>query len=72
MALVKSEQLGGNMDRIIRQLENDLLDVLNKSIAPIEAKRVVLALLAKDCELKVNSILVQETITEEGEMKDGK
>ena len=47
-------------------------DVLNKSIAPIEAKRVVLALLAKDCELKVNSILVQETITEEGEMKDGK
>lgn len=59
------------MDRIIRQLENDLLDVLNKSIAPIEAKRVVLALLAKDCELKVNSILVQETITEEGEMKDG-
>jgi len=59
------------MDFEIRQLQENLLEILNASAAPIEAKRLLLALLAKDCELKANALMQQaqrEAITEEGEL----
>lgn len=63
------------MNTEIRQLQDSLLDVLNSSNAPLEAKRILLCLLAKDCELKSNSLIQEEmankTITEEGELNNG-
>lgn len=61
------------MNTEIRQLQDSLLDVLNSSNAPLEAKRILLCLLAKDCELKSNALIQQEmneTITEKGEMEN--
>ena len=61
------------MNKKIRDLENNLLDVLNNSDVPTEGKRVVLALLATRCEIMANEEIAQEIqqpIVEEGEMKD--
>ena len=63
------------MNHEIRELQNNLLQVLNASNAPIEAKRLLLCLLAKDSELKANAIiqeeLAEQTITEKGELDNG-
>lgn len=63
------------MNTEIRQLQENLLDVLNSSNAPLEAKRILLCLLAKDCELKANAKIQEEIanekITEKGELDNG-
>lgn len=59
-------------ESLIRQLQEDLLETLNKSPVNLEVKRLLLALLAKDCELKANIIMQgNQTVTEEGELENG-
>lgn len=58
----------------LRKLYNDLLDVLNKHNTSMEAKRITLALLEKQCEIEANNEIVREmseTVTEEGELGNG-
>lgn len=65
------------MDRELRELNNQLVNVLNKSRVPAECKRVMLLMLAKECELQANENISQEikqkeTIIEKGDMDDGR
>lgn len=58
----------------IRQLQDQLLGALNNSPVNLETKRLLLSLLAKDCELKANAMMQEanmQTITEEGELNNG-
>lgn len=61
------------MDIELRKLFNDLINTLHNSTACIEGKRVILELLAKECELKANEIISNQLqiITEKGEMENG-
>lgn len=60
-----------NMNHEIRELEDNLLAILNESPVPIECKRLILALLATKCEIQANNVIATESITEKGELKDG-
>ena len=61
------------MDIELRKLYTELIDTLNRSSVGVEAKRILLELLAKECELKANEKISNElqTITEKGEMENG-
>lgn len=58
------------MNRQIRELEDNLVAVLNASQVPYECKRVVLDNLMMKCEIKAIEEMSKETITEKGEMED--
>lgn len=61
------------MNREIRQLEDNLITVLNSSGIPIEAKRYVLLNVLNLVEKEANKAIYAEmnqSITEEGELKD--
>ena len=64
------------MDNLeIRTLYNNLTDALNGSNVCAEGKRIVLELLAKECQIAANNEIItanseMTTITEEGELKD--
>lgn len=58
------------MNREIRQLEDNLLEVLNNSPVPVECKRVILALLSTKCEIQANEIIRTEAVTEKGDLED--
>lgn len=57
----------------LRSLYNDILGVLNKHNTSMEAKRITLALIEKQCEIEANNEILREmeTVTEEGEMNNG-
>ena len=59
------------MNKPIRELEDNLVAVLNASQVPYECKRVVLENLMIKCELKAVEEMANETITEKGEMENG-
>lgn len=67
-----------NMELEIRKLHNDMIDLLEESAAPMEAKRILLLMLAKHFELGANERIkveieaqkTMETITEKGELQD--
>ena len=64
------------MNSQIRQLENELIGVLNDSDVPIEVKRLVLLEVLSMAEKESNKTITLEMhqamkpIVEEGEMKD--
>lgn len=61
------------MNKEIRQLEDNLITVLNSSEIPIEAKRYVLLNVLNLVEKEANKAIYAEMnqpITEEGELKD--
>ena len=61
------------MNREIRQLGDDLINVLNSSNVPVEAKRLVVlnivSLLEKEADRAILAE-IKETITERGEMEN--
>lgn len=59
------------MNKPIKELEDNLVAVLNASQVPFECKRVVLENLMIKCELKAIEEMANETITEKGEMENG-
>ena len=62
------------MNTELRSLYNELLEVLNKHNTTMEAKRITLAYLEKQCEIEANNEIAREmseTITEKGEMENG-
>lgn len=61
------------MDIELRKFYNDIISIVGTAKVPIEAKRITLELVAKQCELQANeSISTQlQTITEKGELDNG-
>lgn len=59
------------MNKPIRELEDNLVAVLNASQVHFECKRVVLENLMMKCELKAIEEMANETITEKGELDNG-
>lgn len=59
------------MNKQIRELEDNLVAVLNTSQVPYECKRVVLENLMIKCELKAIEEMANEKITEKGELDNG-
>lgn len=59
------------MNKQIRELEDNLVAVINASQVPYECKRVVLENLMIKCELKAIEETANETITEKGELDNG-
>jgi hypothetical protein len=59
------------MNKQIRELEDNLVAVINASQVPYECKRVVLENLMIKCELKAFEEMATETITEKGELDNG-
>ena len=59
------------MNKPIKELEDNLVAVLNASQVPYECKRVVLENLMIKCELKAIEEMAHETITEKGELDNG-
>lgn len=58
------------MNKPIRELEDNLVAVINASQVPFECKRVILENLMMKCELKAVEEMANETITEKGEMEN--
>ena len=60
------------MNRKLRQLEDDLLLVLNSSDVPIEAKRYVVLAVLNTTEKEADKAILTElqTIVENGELED--
>lgn len=58
------------MNRQIRNLEENIVNVLNGSQLPYECKRVVLENLMLKCEMEAIKDIAQEPITEKGELED--
>lgn len=60
------------MDIELRKLYNDIISIVSSSKVPIEAKRITLELIAKQCEIQANEKMSNElqTITEKGEMEN--
>ena len=56
------------MNRQIKELEQNIVNVLNSSSLPYECKRVVLENLMLKCEMEALKEIAQESITEEGEL----
>ncbi len=54
----------------IRNFENDLINVINAYNFPFELKRIVLEKLAKQCEHEADKAILDEPITEKGEMEN--
>jgi len=59
------------MNKPIKELEDNLVAVINASQVPFECKRVILENLMIKCELKAFEEMANETITEKGELEDG-
>lgn len=59
------------MNKQIRELEDNLVAVINTSQVPYECKRVVLENLMIKCELKAIEEMATETVTEKGELDNG-
>lgn len=59
------------MNRQIRELEQNIVDILNVSQLPYECKRVVLENLMLKCEMEAIKEIAQEPITEKGALEDG-
>lgn len=59
------------MDRIIRELEESIASALNNSPVPMECKRLILENLMLKCEDKANAHILNDSITEKGELDDG-
>ena len=59
------------MNKPIRELEDNLVAVINASQVPFECKRVILENLMMKCELKAVEEMANETITEKGELDNG-
>lgn len=59
------------MNKQIRELEDNLVAVINASQVPYECKRVVLENLMIKCELKAIEETATETVTEKGELDNG-
>ena len=55
----------------IRSFENDLINVLNAYDFPYDFKRIVLEKLAKQCEHEADKAILDEPITEKGELDNG-
>lgn len=58
-------------NREIRNLETDLLNTINAYDLPYELKRIVLEKIALQCERESNKEIINETITEKGELDNG-
>lgn len=56
------------MNRQIRELEQNIVDILNVSQLPYECKRVVLENLMLKCEMEAIKDIAQEPIVEKGEL----
>jgi len=56
------------MDRMIRELQEQLVDVLNNSSVPYEGKRIILENLMIKCEIEANKNIFP--VTEKGELED--
>lgn len=55
----------------IRNFENDLINVINAYNFPYDFKRIVLEKLAMQCEREADKAILEEPITEKGELEDG-
>lgn len=58
------------MDRMIRELEDNIASSLNNSPVPMECKRLILENLMLKCEDKANAHILSDSITEKGELED--
>lgn len=59
------------MDRMIRELEENIASSLNNSPVPMECKRLILENLMLKCEDKANAYILSDSITEKGDLEDG-
>lgn len=60
------------MDKEIRQMKNDIINVLNEARLPIEVKRLVLAEVMSEVKEKANEVILNQIAEtqEESEVND--
>ena len=58
-------------NRDVRSCEDELIAVLNKYDFPYEFKRIMLSNLSRQCGIEADKAILNESITEKGEMNNG-
>ena len=60
------------MNEQIRQLEDSIIDMLNESEVPIEAKRLIIKDIYRMVEIKANQIILEERSTDAEDIQQDK